>query len=266
MGINNRKLVWFDDFGDEKLKKEKWCFIHGMNAPDLEYDNGESHVFIKNNKLVLLSDKSSLEDKSYCVPESLSTKDTMNFRYGYLEMRAKIPFRHGAWPSFWMCSKRQLKKADYFSEIDIFEVFSSTDTLVVNLHKWKDGQHAMLPGGEGCSNRGYTFRNPENLNNEYHNYGLEWNKKYMAFSVDGEEFAKFPIDESGEFSDGLPGMQGFHDFAYILINNELFSPGRSWIPDGAALTDDDPMPIEYCIDYVKLYQNSDDGEEMITEL
>ena len=138
-------------------------------------------------------------------------------------------------------------------------------TLVVNLHKWKDGQHAMLPGGEGCHNRGYTFKNIENLNNEYHNYALEWNKKYIAFSVDGEEFARFSIDESAEFSEGLPGMEGFHDFCYILINNELFSPGRTWKPEGAELTDEDPMPVEYYIDYIRLYQNPNDGEEIITQ-
>lgn len=265
MGINNRKLVWSDDFTEPKLNREKWCFIHGMHSPDLEYNNGEEHVFIKEDKLVLLSNESKLEDKTYCVPESLSTKNTMCFKYGYLEMRAKIPYRHGTWPSFWMSSKKELKKADWFCEIDIFEVFSSTNAFVVNLHKWKDGEHAMLPGGEGCLNRGYIFKNHENLNNEYHTYGLEWNKEYMAFSVDGEEFAKFPIDGSYDFSEGLPGMDGFHDFCYILINNELFSPGRSWKPEGAELTSDDPMPVEYYIDYIRLYQNPEDGEEFVTE-
>ena len=129
MAINNRELVWFDDFTQSELNKEKWCFIHGMDAPDLEYDNGEEHVFIKDNNLVLLSDVSKLEDKNYCVPESLSTRDTMCFKYGYLEMRAKIPYRHGAWPSFWMQSKKELRKADWMCEIDIFEVFSKTNAF-----------------------------------------------------------------------------------------------------------------------------------------
>ena len=263
MAVGNRKLVWYDDFSKGELDTKKWCFIHGMHSPDLEYDNTERNVRVENGNLLLQVHKSELEDKSYCVAESLSTRATMAFKYGYLEMHAKIPFRHGAWPSFWLCSKQELKKAPYAAEIDIFEVFSSDRNVVVNLHKWNGKDHAMLPGGEGAACRAYAFKNLENLNNEFHTYGFEWNKDYVAFNVDGEEFAKFPIDESGEFTEGMPGMECFHDFQYILINNEVFSTGRSWIPEGAALTDEDEMPINYVIDYVKLYQDSENGEEIV---
>ena len=59
MRTDNRKLVWFDDFSEPKINMEKWCFVRGMNGADLEYDNGENHVFIQDNNLVLLSDKNS---------------------------------------------------------------------------------------------------------------------------------------------------------------------------------------------------------------
>ena len=33
---------------------------------------------------------------------SVTTCDKMHFQYGYLEMRAMVPYGQGAWPSFWM--------------------------------------------------------------------------------------------------------------------------------------------------------------------
>lgn len=42
------------------------------------------------------------------------TIDTMNFKYGYLEIRACVPFRHGAWPSFWMKSNTPFAKCTWY--------------------------------------------------------------------------------------------------------------------------------------------------------
>ncbi len=257
-----RQLIWFDEFDGEKLDMTKWNFARTMNGADCEYDNSEKYCRVENNELHMQVHRSSLPDKSYALSEGLTTMETMNFKYGYVEMKGKLPFRHGAWPSFWMKSNTPFKKAPYMAEIDIFEVFSSDRNVVSNLHKWVTSElHVMLPGGEGSLKRAYTFENYENLNNEYHTYGFEWDEKYMSFYVDDEMYTRFPIDESGEFGeDRIAGMEGFHDFAYIIFNNEIFSPGRSWKPEGRVLDENDEMPIDYYIDYVRFYQNPEKEE------
>lgn len=78
---------------------KKWCFIRSMDRPGAVYDNSEKNVRIEDNKLLMQVHKCG---DTYTLPEGFSTKFTMNFKYGYLEMRAKIPFKHAAWPSFWM--------------------------------------------------------------------------------------------------------------------------------------------------------------------
>ena len=70
----------------------------------------------------------------------------MSFRYGYLEMRARVPYSKGAWPSFWLLSGGALganPNDAYRVEVDIFEVFSSCDTATPNIHKW-----VTAPDGE----------------------------------------------------------------------------------------------------------------------
>lgn len=258
-----RQLIWFDEFDGEKLDRTKWCFTQTMYGSDCEYNNSEKFCRIEDNKLHMQVHRSELEDKDFALCQGLTTMGTMNFKYGYIEMRGRLPYRHGAWPSFWMKTNTPFAKANYMAEIDIFEVFSSDRHVVCNIHKWTENHnaHVMLPGGEGSLNRAYTFKNNENLNNEFHTYGFEWDEKFMSFYVDDQKYASFPIDESGEFGeDTIPGMDGFHDFAYIIFNNEIFSEGRGWKPEGAVLTDEDEMPIDYYIDYVRFYQNPEKEE------
>lgn len=256
-----RRLVWHDEFNKPNIDTEKWNFTRAMWSTDVEYDNSENCARIEEGKLHLQVKKSVKPDMTVILPDSFSTIDTMNYKYGYLEMRCKIPFRHGAWPSFWMKSNTPFAKAPYMSEIDVFEVFSSNNAAVCNLHKWTSEMHTMLPEGEGSLNRAYIFENSENLNDEYHTYGFEWNEKFVAFYVDDKEYARFSIDEENDFSpEEMPGMDCFDDFHYILINNEVFTNGKDFRPEWWVLKDEDPLPIDFWVDWIRLYQNPEKEE------
>ena len=47
-----------------------------------------------------------------------------------------------------------------------------------------------------------------------------------------------------------------------IFNNEIFTPGHGWCPEDKRLQpEDDPFPIDYEIDWVRLWQG--DGEDLI---
>ena len=258
---DGRRLVWSDEFNGTALDATKWKFHATMNSHDCVYTNDSRTARVEGGCLHLLVVPSGDPTKPQMLPRGVSTRDRMAFKYGYLEMRARVPFRHGAWPSFWMTVQPSLQKAAWFSEVDIFEVFSSSNAVVANLHKWagKKG-HFMLPGGEGSLKRAYFFKDCTKLNDEFHVYGFEWTPKEMSFYVDGEKYSTIPIDEAHDYcpKQGL-GMAGHHDFHNIHINNEIFTPGHGWCPDNFRITSADKLPIEYWIDWMRLYQK--DGEE-----
>ncbi len=75
------------------------------------------------------------------------TAGTMNFKYGYIELRANIPIKTGASPSFWLKGNNggvdksyvlaRSSCTDYLTEIDVFEASSCFDNSTTpNLHKW----------------------------------------------------------------------------------------------------------------------------------
>lgn len=265
--IYGRKLVWSDEFNGTNLDLSKWRFRQTMGSKSGEYVNDERTVRLEDGMLHLQVIRDTSQIRDIRLPQGLATHETMGFRYGYLEMRAKVPFRHGAWPSFWMQTTPRLKKSRWMSEVDIFEIFGSTNMVVCNLHKWggrdpksKKWRHVMLPGGEGSVNRAYSM-NARTVNEEFHVYGFEWTPETMSFFVDGERYATFPIDEDHEFSSHeLTGMECFHDFHSVILNNEIFRENNGWCPNGYALKPDASLPIDYFVDWIRLYQKR--GEEI----
>lgn len=255
-----RRLVWYDNFDKAELDFDKWCFRRTMNGDDRIYDNGKKHIRTENGKLLLQVHRTGDPEKPWSLPEGICTAETMLFKYGYVEMRAKLPFGHGAWPSFWTQSKTAFGSVPWFGEIDILEAFSSENKVVANIHKWGDSNHTSLDDVELGRGREYRFKNAEKLCDEYHTYGLEWDTDKLRFYVDDEMFADFPIgDESCEIPNHvLKGAQCFHDPHFLIINNELFTPKGSYVKAEYSVTTADKLPFSYYIDSVCLYQK--DGE------
>ena len=251
-----RKLVWSDEFDGTGLDKAKWNFRRTMYGKDCQYANDARTVRVEDGCLHMRTLPSPDKGGRCLLSEGITTHDGMAWKYGYLEMRAKVPYRHGAWPSFWMQSTARYRKVDYLAEVDIFEAFSSTNAIAANIHKWGGGKHVMLKGGEGKGARSYRFADSSKLNDEFHVYGFEWNPNEMAFFVDGTCYYSCPIDEIHDFDvKQLPGMGGFHDFMFVIFNNEVFTPGHGWCPDGFELDGAQDLPIDYVIDWIRLWQD-----------
>lgn len=288
------KLVWHDEFDGDTLDRTKWSGSSHMNAPDIQLSLDPGTVDIVAGKAVLTAnviDRNATAGYRYSSNLALTTADTMNYKWGYLEMKAKVPFYGlGEWPSFWMHSRdSQLYKAvcekkgtpydpKYFLEIDIFEQFTSKNSIYPNIHKhnYKKRVHQQLSGiDQGGSinasgTRDYTFQSQE-VANGWHTYGFLWTEYLMAFSVDGLFYYAYDISKEMTQKPEIMGMEDFDTCLYILINNMLFSEGmyernpvegnffhKNMIKpgdEGYAL-----FPLKYEIDYVRLYQIENYGE------
>lgn len=262
----NRKLVWNHEFN---VMSTGELISHLTNTVDHMFSRDtnlvtsmdQKNYFVKDGNLVLRI--TSNGNKKYTTARSVSTYNIMSFKYGYLEMRAKIPYQLGVWPGFWMKADKNYQKSKYGGEIDIFEVFSSKDTCVPNLHKWYGGSYSDQIGNKGVfsGQRKYVFANSENLSNTYHIYGFEWTAEEMKFYVDGECYYTVSIREEDDFSTDHPGMDCFHDFYYVCFNNWVFTDQQNWADSSLHVENlEDFGSADYVIDYVRLYQGS--GEDI----
>ncbi len=263
MDLSEYSKIWAAEFDDpDELKTLFVTNADHMNpgkGSNLSVSEDQNHIYVENSELVLrLTDNG---DGTYVAPRSVSTTDKMSFRYGYLEMRAMVPYQEAAWPSLWLKADKNLHRSDSRSEIDIFEVFGSQDTCVPNLHKhlWdQSGTIQISNKGNYQGRRGFTFPDKKGLSTQYHTYGFEWTSKYMAFYVDGEWYYKVSIKESDDYCpDKQPGMDCFRDYHYICLNNWLMNMRGEYTPEQGGY-----FPAEYRIDYIRLYQK-DDGASVI---
>lgn len=268
-----RVLVWHDEFDGEELNKQKWQITKTMGANDRIYTNDKKHARVENGKMVLQAFRSEDDKDIFTLPDGLNTLRTMNFKYGYLEMYANVPIRQGAWTSFWMLSNTVFKEADWMSEIDIFECFGHPTTIYPDIHKHggkeRGSHHLQTLGGKFIiGDRGYSF-NEETINDEYHLYGLEWDEKFLKFSIDGEVYSTFPIedDKINFCPQGVTDAAAYHDFHYVIMNNELMTEG-GWYKHSpeSRVKDHTVFPFTYSIDYVRLYQKEGEEIKLVDEI
>ncbi len=290
------QLVWNDEFDGKEIDLDRWIGNANMGMPDVVLSMKPGTVDLEDSALVMTASVIDYDNPKarYKTNYSVMTGTTMNFVYGYMEIRAKVPHLHkGEWPSFWFLSGdakigRDAYKAqtgvdfydedDYTVEVDMFENFSQTGQVASALHKWGKGWHSSvgfesekrgLDGSKDANafrGKDYYFCADEDPN-DWHTYGLLWKPTEIAFLVDG--IVRSSYDLSYDFGTNGSGMKGFHRPLTVLFNNMLFSlgyvstPGGAWFRTGE-VTDHSIFPLRYEIDYCRLYQASDNGSQLFT--
>ncbi|MGB5315720.1 MAG: glycoside hydrolase family 16 protein, partial [Robiginitalea sp.] len=99
------ELHWAEEFEGTELSGDTWNHELGDGCPEIcGWGNNEAQVYTRQNhrledgKLIITARK---EDGGY-TSTRITTKDKVEFRYGRVEARAKLPSGTGVWPAIWM--------------------------------------------------------------------------------------------------------------------------------------------------------------------
>ena len=154
-------------------------------------------------------------------------------------MRAKLPYGCCVWPAFWLLGSNFYKGTPWplCGEIDIMEMVGGTlkgdSETLATLH-WK----SEIKNGHDCSGIRYMCEDGR-LCDDYHIYAVEWSKDKLVWFFDETIIHEVLI--TGDM------MGSFNKPHFILINTAL----EGW---NKVNTDDIPLPQNYYIDYIKVYQ------------
>jgi beta-glucanase (GH16 family) len=149
--------------------------------------------------------------------------------YGYFEMRAKLPKGQGLWPAFWLVPLASGTPP----EIDIMEMLGHQPSTVYQTYHYLDSAGAHQKAGNA-----YTGAD---LSAKFSTFGLDWKPGLMVWYIDGREVFRFQN----------PAVSS--EKMYLLLN---LAVGGYWPGDPDATT---AFPAEMLIDYVRVYQRTDDG-------
>ncbi|MGI6456431.1 MAG: glycoside hydrolase family 16 protein [bacterium] len=239
------ELVWSDEFEYTGLPDpEKWGYEKGyVRNREKQYYTVErmENARVENGMLIIESHKEELPIADGKTAEytsaSVTTRNKAEWKYGRIEVRAKLPTGRGTWPAIWMLgSNIRLVGWPRCGEIDIMEnVGFAPDVIHANIHTDKYNH----VDGTGKGNH-ITIPEPYA---DFHVYAVEWFEDHMDFFVDDQKYFTFRNENTGV--EAWPFDQEF----YLILNTAI---GGTW--GGQKGIDDSIFPQQYQIDYVRVYQ------------
>lgn len=270
-------LVWSDEFEGPDIDSDKWRFDvdcwGGGNAERQCYTSSLRNAAIEDGKLVITARRERSagpalpenQRRSAAKPDAqvtrsfssarLSTRHKAAWRFGRIEVRARLPEGQGTWPAIWMLPEDDRDGPWAASgEIDIVEAVNlgvpcascpggRENTILATLHfggPWPGNKQA---GTEAAF--------PEILDGGFHSYAIEWEPDRITWQVDGRTYAEHKAHEwstTGSASPGAPFDQPFHLLLNLAIGGKL--------PEGRGVGGVAPKgyPKRMEVDWVRAWQ------------
>lgn len=271
------QLVWADEFDGAALDASRWTALNdcwgGGNEERQCYTPRDENVAIEDGHLVITArhedwtgpafpasfgpadgDRSQQSSKPF-TSGKLTTQGRASWTYGRFEIRARLPGGQGVWPAIWMLPEDSVYGSWAASgEIDVLE----TVNLGVECDSCEEGgENTILGtlhfGGQWPDNDLHSTEvsMPEVLDDEFHTYGMIWERGRFFWTFDGEVYA---TAEAGDwFTTASSDPDAPFDQPFHLIVNLAIGGG---LPEGRALmgVSEDNFPKRMEIDWVRVWQ------------
>jgi len=174
-------LVWADEFNTNgSPDNTKWGYDLGAggwgNNESEYYTDRSENVIVEGGFLKITAKKEDYQGSQYTSARIL-TAGKFDFKYGKIEVKAKLPGGGGTWPAIWMLGA-SINDVGWpaSGEIDIMEHAGNRQGTI------QSALHTPSSSGD-TTNRGSQMIST--VSTEFHVYSVEWTSDYMKFSVDG---------------------------------------------------------------------------------
>lgn len=245
-------LMWNDEFDYTGApNSSKW---HHQTYPPVgsSWFNGElqhytariENSYVNNGSLKIKAIRESFRD-----PTSGSTKQytaaRLNskyaFKYGRVEVRAKLPAAQGTWPAIWTLGKNISENGAYWQTQGYGDTTWPTcgeiDIMEQDSNKSKTSGAFHFPDSNGNHTYTFNYLSVSNTDSSWHVYSMDWSAETIELSVDGTVFHTLNNAQN-------PYFDNEH---FILLN--IAMGGQL----GGTISDDFISDIME-IDYVRVYE------------
>ena len=259
--------TFHDDFDEHPLSSGRWVphYAGGAAWPEAQYwggagsqlkrqtkPNGEQQIYvdprytglsskplgldpfrIHNGVLSIVASRTPPEllpvlfDNPY-VSGILTSQGSFAQKYGYFEIRAKIPHGIGVWPAFWMLAD----DGGWPPEIDVMEGRGQRPGDLVMTTHWR------IPATQKIESCGFDFL-LAGASTDFHDYGMLWTQDRLIYFIDRK-----PVSE-------IKVPVGYDDPMYMIINLAM---GSKWFGGVGVVDGESPQMVEFEIDRISVYQ------------
>ncbi len=245
---NDYELVWSDEFDGTAVDESKWgydladgCQINlcGWGNNELEYyTDRPENASVQDGKLSITAIKESplFQGQFQYTSARLVTRGKASFKYGRIDVRARMPIGQGLWPAIWMLPVDNAYGGwPRSGEIDIMEYLGNDPQKVLGtIHYGHDfwrfiGEEYRLEAGS--------------FHDDFHTFSVVWTEDCINFFVDD-------ILYSGPYTRTtlLPTTWPFDQDFYMILNVAV---GGN-LPGNPGPNTQFPQTME--VDYVRVYR------------
>lgn len=229
------QVLFEENFEGTQLNMDYWNYEEGDGCPNLcGWGNNERQIYnreyveVEDGNLVITADK--VGDTYFS--GKINSKDKIEFQYGVIEVRAKLPKGKGLWPAIWMLG-HNIDQVGWpaSGEIDVMEYVGREPHVIYT------SLHTPASHGNTVNSR---KTNVEDIEEGFHTYKTIWSKDNIQFFIDGDHVYTFTPKKYDQ--DHYPFWKPF----YFLLNMAV---GGNF---GGPEVDDSIFPQKFYIDYIKV--------------
>ncbi|SNC61541.1 Beta-glucanase, GH16 family [Hymenobacter gelipurpurascens] len=234
------ELKWNDEFDSGTLDESKWVREQGGggwgNNELQNYTNSPENAFLTSAGNLVIEAKRQQSGNNAYTSARLITKGKQSFKFGRIDVRAKLPKGKGIWPAIWMLGA-DIDQNNWpkCGEIDIMELRGSRPKeLLSTMH------YANSSGAREL--KGTTQVLDADLSADYHIYTVVRSKNMTRFYLDGSATPYYSF--TGTDASPYPFNNPF-----FLILNVAVGGDFDGNPDASTT-----FPQQMQVDYVRYYQ------------
>ncbi|MFU7528995.1 family 16 glycosylhydrolase [Qipengyuania sp. ASV99] len=279
-------LVWSDEFNGTQLDRSKWlpeqsCWGGGNDERQCYTDRPEN-IAVENGYLLLKAraetftgparppeiagDTNPQITKEY-TSGKVRTRGLHAWKYGRIEVRAKVPPGQGMWPAVWMMpADDDYGRWPLSGEIDILEavnIGADCDTCEGNVgeNRTVSALHfGDLPPDNRLVDNKTALPDLALPSDDFHVYAVEWGEGLIRFLVDDRvhfTVTRDQWDTGSPIASGNPNAPFDRPF-YVMAN--LAVGGRWPERDNEKGLAPGSIPAQFALDWIRVYQCASDPE------
>ena len=228
-----RHATMSDEFDSATLDSNKWWPTNPSWRGRQPARFDPNNVKVTDGKLHLTMRKQessqTWKNRGYHTYTSAAVQSKTTVRYGYFEIKAKPMKSHGS-SAFWFYRDTP----DWWTEIDVFEIGGAAPGF-----ERKDNMNVIVfrtPSEKQQRSAHAEWMAATNLADDYHIYGLEWDKDRIQWYFDGVL---------------IRWVENTHWHQPLTLNFD-----SETMPNWFGLPRDADLPSTYSIEYVRAWQKA----------
>lgn len=229
-------MDWSEEFDGDQLDTDTWSYefgSHGWGNNELQmYTSSPNNLEVSNGTLKISARQENVGSANYSSAR-IRTLGKMEFLYGKIEARIKVPIGQGIWPAFWMMGANiDAVGWPHCGEMDVMEHVNNEPLTNSAIHWFNGGGHT------------YDTKVAPFEKTEWNVYAADWTEDGVTYLLNGQPYFHFPF-EAGNNTAPI-----FTQPFFLLLNVAV---GGNWpgSPDG---TTEFPAVME--VDYIRIFQRS----------